>query len=47
MRWCRPGEVAAVLHGNRLILCMDKVMGLAGHQTEAECEGGRAWSLHG
>ena len=42
VRWCRAGEGAAVLHGNRLIVCMDEVMGLAGHQTEAECEGGRA-----
>lgn len=41
------GEEAAVLHGNRLIVCLDEVMGLADHQTEAECEGGRAWTLHG
>ncbi len=47
MRWCRAGEEGAVLHGNRLIVCMHEVMGLAGHQTEAECEGGRARMLHG
>lgn len=30
-------DEAAVLHCNRLIGCMDEVMGLAGHQTEPEC----------
>lgn len=42
VRLCRTGEEAAVLHGNRLIVCMDEVMGLAGHQNHTECEGGWA-----
>lgn len=48
-RWCEAGEEEddAALHGNGLIVCMHEVMGLAGHQTEAECEGGRARTLHG
>lgn len=40
-------EEDAALHGNGLIVCMHEVMGLAGHETEAECEGGRARTLHG
>lgn len=47
VRWCGAGEEAAVLHGNRPLVCMREVMGLAGHQKEAECEGGRARTLHG
>lgn len=41
VRWW-AGEEAAVLHGNRPLVCMHEVMGLAGYQKEAECEGGRA-----
>ena len=42
VRWSGAAEGAAALHGNKLIVCTDEVMGLDGHQTEAECEGGRA-----
>lgn len=28
MRWCRAGEEATVLHGNRQLVCMHEVMGL-------------------
>lgn len=31
-------EGAAVLHGNRLLVCVHEVMELAGHQKGAECE---------
>ena len=35
--WSRAGEEEeTVLHGNRLIVCMDEVMRLAGHQTQPE-----------
>lgn len=40
-------EGAAVLHGNRLLVCVHLVMELADHQKGAECEGGRARTLHG
>lgn len=29
MRWCEAGGEAAALHGNRPIVCVDEVMGLA------------------
>lgn len=36
LRWCMVGGEDAVLHGNRLIVCMGEVMALAGHQTQPE-----------